>query len=474
MKHLFALTLLFGGFISFGQNFSMTTPIPVSTGNGLNHPQIEMSADGLPMVIWSGGGNNLFLAKHDGGSGFNPVVQLNPVGLEVQNYNWSGADLSVDGPNVYVVFHSLGYETGHVYVVKSTDNGVSFGDTVRVDNLATGFGQYPDIAVLQDTIWVTFMDHDAGGVNPQYVVARSVDGGLTYDTEVLAGALVGNEACDCCQPEIIVNDELVIVFFRNNNSNVRDIKAVVSTDRGQTFSSWFSVDDHNWVINACPSTGPDARFYDNNKFYCVYKTEVLSEPRVALNEYDFDGSVSTSMVNMTADTWTNENVNYPQLYYADDVLGVVWEGKGAGIDVFINSSSTGASGLDPANAINITNASGTQSKPDIAIGSGLFHVVYADYSQNTVMYVQLDRFSSVSQEEIVELDVIRINAETVQVVSPFSDGTLSVYGVDGQLLYKEQMNSNQASINTSGWNSGIYIVSIKLSDQVITAKLMIN
>ena len=43
------------------------------------------------------------------------------------------------------------------------DNGMSFGDTVRVDSLSTGYANYPDVAVSNDTVFVTFMDHDAGG-----------------------------------------------------------------------------------------------------------------------------------------------------------------------------------------------------------------------------------------------------------------------------------------------------------------------
>ena len=119
---------------------------------------------------------------------------------------------------------------------------------MRVDNLSSGFGQYPDIAVLNDTVWVTFMDHDASGLNPQYVVAKSVDGGLTFSSEVVAGEIYGDEACDCCQPELIVNEDYVIVYFRNNDNNIRDIKGVISYDRGDVFTDFFSVDDHLWQL----------------------------------------------------------------------------------------------------------------------------------------------------------------------------------------------------------------------------------
>src|SRR5690606_33611640 len=97
------------------------------------------------------------------------------------------------------------------------------------------------------------------GTNPQYVLTRSFDGGLTFDTPVDASALLGNEACDCCQPEIVVDANKVMIFFRNNVSNTREIKSVISYDRGATFTDWISVDDHNLVLASCPSSGADAR-----------------------------------------------------------------------------------------------------------------------------------------------------------------------------------------------------------------------
>ena len=364
MKVIYLVGILcFGGY-SFAQNFSLSAPIEVSAGFGLNHPQIEIANDGLPLVSWTNS-TGVYIAKHNGVNAFNTRVKLNPEGLNVQNYNWSGPDMAIEGDDDYATFRSEGYATGHVYVVKSIDNGVTFSDTVRVDDLTTGYGQYPDIAVFQDTLWVTFMDHDNSGFDPQYVVARSTDGGATFETEVLAGALITGEACDCCQPEIIVDENRVIIFIRNNNSNIRDIKGVISTDRGATFTDWFSVDDHMWFLNACPSTGADARFLNDSTSVTVYKSVSSGDAALYINQYNLNADASTSLVQITSSTSSNESVNYPQLAIENGVMGVVWEALNSnfGRDVWINSSSTGVDGLNPDNAFNITDSLTTQSKP---------------------------------------------------------------------------------------------------------------
>jgi hypothetical protein len=482
MKIIYLIGALYIGISSFGQNFSASTPIEVSTGFGLNHPQIEIANDGMPLVSWTNP-SGVYVAKHDGGNAFNTPVQLNPSGFDVQNYNWSGPDMAIDGNNVYVVFRSLGYSTGHVYLVKSTDNGASFGDTVRVDDLATGYGQYPDVAVFQDTIWVTFMDHDNSGFDPQYVVARSTDGGLTFETEVAAGSLLSAEACDCCQPEIIVDENRVIVFLRNNNSNIRDIKAVVSTDRGATFTDWFSVDDHSWSINSCPSTGPDARFLDGSTAVAIYKSGSSGDAAIYINQYDLEADASISEVQITSSTSTNESVNYPQLAIENGIIGVVWEALNSnfGRDVWINSSSSGVDGLNPDNAFNLTDSLTTQSKPDIAISDGYFHVVYADNSAGHIKYLKTFSLTGLEEDNIEVNLSLYPNPAVEELYVSFElptryIGSVEIVDMQGRKVYNAPIkgeNKFSTEINVSSWKTGVYICNVMLNSQVYTKQFTI-
>ena len=468
--------------LSFSQSFNTSTPISLDPIYGNFHPQIEMSGDGFPVVLWTSSDSlDVYFAKHDGVSGFNTPLKLNPDGLDVQDFNWSGADLSVDGDNIYVVFREQGYSTGGVYMVKSTDNGVSFGDTLRIDNLPVGFGQYPDIAAANDTVWVTFMDHDAAGLNPEYVVTRSTDGGATFTTAVTAGSLWPGEACDCCQPEIIVDDSRVIVFFRNNNSNIREIKAVVSTDRGGTFTDSYSVDDHNWMINSCPSTGPDARFMGPNKTLTAYKTVDFGAATVYVNEWNLTTGSSDALVAMSSPTGANNQINYPQLAYeeAENMIGVVWEAAAMATDVFINASSTGVAGLLAANSFNITNISGTQSKPDVIIKDGIFHVVYMDYNDKDVKYVQLtSNFANIQPETLSPLGVKSYPTPAKEKVILEFDNTnneevtFQLFNLNGQeVISKLELDPNVITIKRGELEAGVYMYSLKVGNQVAKGQI---
>lgn len=470
MKHLLIL-LLFGNLYAFGQSFSTKESYPVATGNGYHHPQIEIAGDNLPLVSWTHSSEqSVYIAKHNGIDGFNAPIRLNPDGFPIQSYSWSGPDIAIDGSNVYVVFRSYGYEIGHVYIVKSTDYGATFSDTIRVDNLADGFPQFPDITAMNDTVWVTFMDHDAAGMNPEYVVARSVDGGLTFESEVAGGALLGDEACDCCPPEIIVNENYVILFFRNNASNIRDIKAVVSLDRGASFSEWFSVDDHMWSIMSCPSTGPDARFLDPHTIVSVYKTEVSGESKIFINEYDVASDVSNGLVEIYNEGGSPMSRNYPQVAVNDGNIGVVWEGFESSTDVFINASSSGVAGFLPENAMNLTNAVNIQGKPDIALTANTFHVVYADIPSNAIHYMALQYL--LSDESIDQKPVLIQQLDNTLRFQIELEGLVQIFSVSGQVILEKTI-TDQSSIDLNRLPKGTYIVKVSSGNQEQIKKIIV-
>jgi hypothetical protein len=363
--------------------------------------------------------------------------------------------------------------------VKSTDNGISFGDTVKVDNLMVGYANYPDVAVHNDTVYVTFMDHDAGGLNPQYVVSRSVDGGATFEPAVDAGAILGNEACDCCQPEIIVNDKYVIVFFRNNDSNIRDVKAVVSYDRGATFSNWISVDDHLWNVLACPSSGPDAVFSDTDIMVTSYRSRTAGVNRVFINEYDLlgDSTIITSELSLG----TGVTPNYPQITFSDGNLGAVWEGRGADPDIFFNWSTSGVLGLDSLNILNITDTSGTQSKPDICYGDGKHHIVWAEGGSGGINYVTVSEALSTNEMPIKGEVKVYPNPVTDNVTVSLDLSQADILNVEivdtkGKLLIVRTLNGsigeNLVRFDVAEMSSGIYFVQIASGGMFWSQKLI--
>lgn len=451
------------------QFFEAGTTVSIGTGLGYNHPQICLNSEQKPMVLWtSGTAKTCNIALQDASGNFPNTVQLNPSGLPVQSYNWSGPDLARWNQNVYVAFKSDGYETGHLYLVKSTDDGQSFGDTVRIDQLSAGYSQYPDVAVYKDTVYVTFMAHDAMGMNPQYVVTRSTDGGQSFSPAVAAGSLLGDEACDCCPGEIIVNDQAVIVLFRNNDLNVRDIKGVVSFDRGLTFTDILEIDQHNWTLSSCPSTGPDP-YLNGADLYTVYKTEDAGVDKVFLNQFDLSTMLSVSTVDL------GENltgvVNYPQIAGSGDTLGVVFEGFEMAGDIFFAASYNGAGGLNVANRMNVTSISGSQNKPDVAFAKGKFHIVYNDLSQ--LKYVDLSAVAALKEiESATKHPALIISKAQQSTIKSLQTGNCEAIDLQGKTSMLHATENGELSI--LNLEPGIYFLRIREQHSYYTQQLIIT
>lgn len=466
---------IFAAWLCAAQGLVTTEAVRVAEDYGNQHPQLELLNDGRAGISWTDvGTKSIFFAKHNGFDGFNAPMQLNPVGLEVQSYTWSGPDFAVDGDHVYVIFRSFGHETGHVYCVKSTDNGATFGDTVRVDHLSEGFAQFPDVAVFNDTVFVTFMAHDADGSHPTYQVARSIDGGATFEDAVPAAALVGDEVCDCCPPEIIANEDRIILFFRNNAENIRDIKAVISYDRGGSFTDWISVDDHNWLIDACPSTGPDARFGEDGMVYSTYKSQDGGAGKVFFNAYDLETDASTDLVEIYATEGLSAALNYPQLCMGNDLIGVVWEDvvTGTAIDVFFNYSGVDVIDFNPDNALNLTALVGVQSKPDIAEKGGVFHVVYADAVDGDLYYLQVGEPNAIAETEI-SFRVYQPTTKSLVLEADLTEpAVLEVVDLEGRLILSQTVTTNRTEISTADWDTGLYVVRLKQNDVWAVQKIV--
>ena len=475
MKSTLTLVFTIITLSGFSQVFLPGNPISVSDTLGYNFPQIEITGDGVPGVIWTDHNNlDIYFAKHNGVDDFLTPIKLNPDGTNVQSFNWSGANIEVEGDNIYVVYHSEGFTTGHCYFVKSTDNGATWSDTVRVDNVADGHAQFPDIAAHNDTLWVVLLDHDANGLNPHYRVTRSVDGGATWEPDVQASELWPGESCDCCSPEIVADDDYVIVFSRNNDNNIREFKGVVSYDRGATFTGMIDVDMHAWNIMSCPSVGASARMYGQDEVLAAYRTEYNSESHVYLHHYDLAGDSTITEVDIQADVSNNNTlINYPQMDYSpsDNRLAIVWESFSSGIDVFFNATTAGPEALISSQAINLTDVTGTQSKPDIIMENGNYHVVYMDTDGFDVKYLQV--FESAAGIQAQD------NFEVLVYPNPASDlinfefenesnelVTISIADLQGRVVKTYKTSENQLSVNPK-LSAGTYIYQVKSTKGVL-------
>ncbi len=91
----------------------------------------------------------------------------------------------------------------------------------------------------------------------RWVVTRSEDFGVSFLPDVKASGWSGPSSyvCDCCPGTVVCEGDIVTVIYRDNNINIRDNWAAISTDEGRSFTGGLNVDQLDWFLQSCPASG---------------------------------------------------------------------------------------------------------------------------------------------------------------------------------------------------------------------------
>lgn len=352
-------------------------------------PRITLNSEGYPVVVYGKSGPGTLHSSVWNGSAFSTPVPLLPASMSSYLSSWTGPDVASKGDTVIAVFKANPMETGHVYSVRSTDGGITYSDTIRVNTYSDGVTWLPSMDMdANGNPTVTFMMHDPSWMNPRYVVAPSNDQGLTYETEMDIAISIPEEACDCCPAEYVIKGNQEVLLFRNNDNNIRDIYAVYSDNSGLSFSDTENVDQLNWNITSCPSTGPHGVF-NNDKLLSVYASRATGQYRVYISQTATTPSLAfENRTMMTAPTNVNGNQNYPRITGQNDTLVMVWqESETSNPEIFCSYTVAGnVTDLLANKEMVNSNTTGAQTNPDIVYKNGIAHLVYQDAATGSVIY----------------------------------------------------------------------------------------
>lgn len=352
-------------------------------------PRLALTTGDEPIVLFGKNGTGrLFVAKGNAGTFATPVDIL-PAGLGSYLANWTGPDLAAQGDTIIAVFKALPFEDGNIYVVRSTDGGLTFSDTIRVDDHETGRTFLPALTIdANGNPIVDYMIFDGPNDNPRYVVAQSTDAGLTYGSGVAASAIIAGEACDCCPAEMVTDGTNQILLFRNNENNIRDIHAVRSTDGGVSFSAGADIEELGWFITSCPSTGPQGIIIGDSLF-TVSASRVSGSYRIYIGSGNLNGTLALENQTSPIPPMNNNGTqNYPRISGEGNTMVMVWEEKEtSNPEVFCAVVTNGSinSFADYKARVN-TVITGVQTNPDIVYKNGFAHIVYQDAASGDVIY----------------------------------------------------------------------------------------
>ncbi|MEP6793549.1 MAG: T9SS type A sorting domain-containing protein [Saprospiraceae bacterium] len=475
---LFTFFLIFFYTVSQGQvNWTMEGSVDGSN-HGNNHPRITMDAAGNPVLIWFNAGSVRFSRWHNGE--FESSKILNP-SITAAGASWMGPDIAAHGDTIYVVFKEVPEDVGHIWCLHSFDAGETFSDPVRVDFTADSLSRFPTVTTdASGHPVIAFMKFDQGFSNARWVVTRSNDFGNSFLPDVLASGWSSptSHVCDCCPGAISSFGNNVVVLYRDNNNNIRDTWAALSTDGGMSFAEGINIDLKNWEIHACPSSGPDGVIIGDT-LYSTFMNGASGTSRVYTNQTSLSDFKSLPGTLVTGSLPGSSQQNFPRISSSDNTVAVVWKQYLNDNDqCLLSFTSDITSGILP---VFDTVATSGVFNSDIAIHNGNIIVVWEDYNSGTVEF-RWGTYEVTTGTEEVRNESLHVfpnpspDAWTLNGHDIIQGSKIEVCDISGQIVYRKVLQDNfnvsLFEIDNTGWSSGIYFLKITHGNTINGLKLV--
>ncbi len=305
-----------------GISWSMPMNIAASSFNN-EHPRIVLDGKGNPLVIWGNSSTKKVMFTRWTGTAFTAPIALNPAAIPVFTASWAGPDIVSKGDTVYIVFKQTPEDTNHIYLIRSFNGGMNFNAPVRVDFIGKNVSRFPTLTTdMAGNPLMAFMKFDSVFGNSRWVVSRSNDFGLTFSADVLASGFSGGEVCDCCPAALVSANNKVMMLYRDNLTNLRDIWTGVSSNNAASFSKGMDIDQNKWMLLACPSSGPDGVIVDDT-LYSVYMSGASGTSKVYRNKNSVLNVLSSKGNLMTTSNTFMQN--FPRIANYNQSVAEVWE-----------------------------------------------------------------------------------------------------------------------------------------------------
>ncbi len=226
-------------------------------GAAQSDPSLTLDSMNNIYIAWTDarfGNNDIFFSKStNGGTIFSANVRVN----DFTGNSQSEADLAVDPVNphlVHVVWTDArsGFLGPDIYYANSTDGGLSFNPSLRVNNDLTGAEQsQPAIAVAPNRdVYVVWRDPRNGARGPDIYFSKSSDLGATWGPNFYVNDDPGGATQQ--DPTIAVDATGTIYVawtdYRNPNT-APDIYAARSTNAGVSFGANVKVNDDTGIAS---------------------------------------------------------------------------------------------------------------------------------------------------------------------------------------------------------------------------------
>lgn len=477
MKNYFILiALLFYGTVTAQISWTGVKEISTNTYGNL-HPRVTLDRSGNPLVIWGKISDQSVYFSRWNGTEFTSPVKLNPSWLTIATADWMGPDIASYGDTVYVVVKRTpeSSETNRLFMITSYNGGLSFNPPVELGFIADSISRFPTVTTdATGNPIVAFMKFNNSFLDSRWVVTKSGDYGNTFSMDTKASGWGGSDAvCDCCPGAILTAGNTCAMLYRNNNSNIRDSWTGVSTDNATSFTSGFALENNNWMIQACPSSGPDGVIIGDT-LYSTFMNGGSGNSRTYFSKSSISTGAMSSVSNLTGTIPGLGPQNFPRIASDGTAMALVWKQTVSGTTqlpvLFTNDLANGfPASYDTVDLADITNA-------DVALSNGNIFVVWEDDNTGTVKY----RFGTYPKSTTGIKEVVTTgfsvfpNPASEELNISSADNklfSLNIFNALGDKVYSADAMGNY-QLSVSSMCNGLYFIQLNSNNSFYTQKFI--
>lgn len=248
------------------------------------------------------------------------------------------------------------------------------------------------------------------------------------------------------------------MLYRDNNTNIRDTWAGISTNNATSFASGFAVDNNNWMLMSCPASGPDGVIIGDT-LYSTFMNGMGGNYRTYLSKSSISTGAVNTVSNLTGPITGLGQQNYPRIATDGTAMAIVWRQIVSTVVqlpiLFTNDIANGfTAAYDTVDVINITNT-------DVAMSNGNIFVVWQDDASGTVKY-RSGTYTQVNAgiKEITETNFTVYpnpvsTTITLQSNIDIQNAEIKIFNLLGELVLTQSKNRN-ATVDVETLTNGIY------------------
>lgn len=469
--------LLLFHFAKSQSGITWTMGMNISTNTyGNMHPRTALDRGGNPLVVWGRMNDASVMFSRWNGTMFTTPVKLNPPWMSVALAGWMGPDIAAYGDTVYVVIKRTPEvsDTNRIFIFTSFNGGVSFNTPVELGFIADSLSRFPTVTTDDSgNPLVAFMKFNSSFLDSRWVVTKSTDFGSSFMTDVKASGWGSSaEVCDCCPGALVSSGSVSAMLYRDNNSNIRDIWTGISTNYATDYFSGFEVDNNNWMIMSCPSSGPDGVIIGDT-LYATFMSAGSGNYRTYFSKSSISSGSVSAVANLTGTIPGLSQQNYPRIANDGKASAIVWKQTVNGVAqlpvLFTPDIENGFNtAYDTVDLGDITNA-------DVQLNNGNIWVMWQDDNSGTVKYRHGTYQVPTSQNEITDAQFSIfpnpsnsvINFQDLNINLPYQ---INVFNNLGELVLNSMVNTT--SLNISNLKNGFYTIQVKTDNTLFNYKFI--